>query len=400
MSDRVLTEPITRAFRSIPADSEEVPQARLNIENRSRTNLFAWNGQFSPQFVEALLERYATRDSVVLDPFAGSGTTIYESARRGIEAYGLELNPSAYFMAKLYEVCQEEQTWRERVIETVNGIVNSCLYDANAIEVLANRYISEQQDAIRNTLALLIVLLDIYNKETTPRLLFEKWDRLRGTIRQLPTTDKRVGMHLGDARHIPLAADSVNLVITSPPYINVFNYHQNYRRSVEALGFDVLDIAKRELGSNRKHRGNRLFTVVQYCIDMALALNDLSRVCTQDARMILVVGRESNVLGYSFLNSELVFDICEEILGFRLLLRQERVFKNRYGQMIYEDILHFENTKSVGDDISEQTLTELARCVARKALEDKLGSDHGSKNRSLLVAAVENLNNINKSEDD
>lgn len=35
------------------------------------------------------------------------------------------------------------------------------------------------------------------------------------------------------------------LLITSPPYINVFNYHQKYRRSVEALGYDVLAIATR-----------------------------------------------------------------------------------------------------------------------------------------------------------
>lgn len=59
--------------------------------------------------------------------------------------------------------------------------------------------------------------------------------------------------------------------------------------------------------------------------------------------MIYVVGRESSVLGYSFCNSELIYNIGKEIFDLKLLLRQERVFKNRYGQMIYEDIIHFEN---------------------------------------------------------
>ena len=50
-------------------------------------------------------------------------------------------------------------------------------------------------------------------------------------------------------------------------------------------------------------------------------------------------------LGYSFCNSELIYRIGTEVLGFDFILRQERAFKNRYGQIIYEDILHFSNTK-------------------------------------------------------
>lgn len=120
------------------------------------------------------------------------------------------------------------------------------------------------------------------------------------------------------------------LLITSPPYINVFNYHQKYRRSVEALGYDVLAIAKNEFGSNRKNRGNRLLTVIQYCIDMALSFKEVIRTCRDGARMIYVVGRESNVLGYSFCNSRLIFEIATQIFEIPFLLRQERVFKNRF----------------------------------------------------------------------
>ena len=39
-------------FKSIPIDNEEISQSELNIDNKTRSNLFCWNGQFSPQFIE------------------------------------------------------------------------------------------------------------------------------------------------------------------------------------------------------------------------------------------------------------------------------------------------------------------------------------------------------------
>jgi hypothetical protein len=65
----------------------------LNIEEKNRSNLFAWRGQFSPQLVECLLDAYCLPGSVVLDPFAGSGTVLFEAALRSLPAYGFEINP-------------------------------------------------------------------------------------------------------------------------------------------------------------------------------------------------------------------------------------------------------------------------------------------------------------------
>ena len=73
-----------------------------------------------------------------------------------------------------------------------------------------------------------------------------------------------------------------------------------------------------------------MLTVIQYCIDMALSFKEVIRTCRDGARMIYVVGRESNVLGYSFCNSRLIFEIATQIFEIPFLLRQERVFKNRF----------------------------------------------------------------------
>ncbi|OAD20333.1 methyltransferase, partial [Candidatus Thiomargarita nelsonii] len=169
-----------------------------------------------------------------------------------------------------------------------------------------------------------------------------------------PFSEKPIACHLSDARNTHLNENGFDFVITSPPYINVFNYHQNYRRSVELLGWDVLSVAKSEIGANRKFRSNRFLTVIQYCMDMAQVFIELSRVCKNNAQLILVVGRESNVRKTAFYNAELLKTIATELLCMEFIQQQHRVFKNKFGKNIFEEILHLKvnkefQTKSINE---------------------------------------------------
>lgn len=387
---------IIREFSGIPIDYSEIPQGELNIDNKTRSNLFNWNGQFSPQFIEALLNKYAEKDFVVIDPFLGSGTTLSECARQGIEAYGTELNASAFFMAKTYECSNISFKERKKLVTKVDKIISSIDNDDKILNVILSN-VSTNQRLIRNLLSTLIVVMDIYNNVVTMELVNIKWEWLKKIVLSLPYSEATISVSRGDSRKMMLDDSSGDMLITSPPYINVLNYHQKYRKSVETLGYDVLQIARSEFGSNRKNRGNRFLTVIQYCIDMALSINEAIRVCKDNARMIYVVGRESSVLGYSFCNSELIYDIGTEIFGLNLILRQERVFKNRYGQMIYEDIIHFENNK-MKSDFTEQEIAEKAREIAVRMLRNKLDIIPENKNTIFLQDAISNSLKVKKSE--
>lgn len=381
-------------FNTIPINTSAIPQNDLNIDERTRTNLFAWNGQFSPQFVEAELSKYAENGFLIVDPFLGSGTVLYECARKGLKGFGTELNASAYFMAKTYELCKLELFERWALFNDVEDIIYKAIKQEDFINYIVSALMSEISSDVKNILSALVILLDIYNNTVTKDLLLSKWDSYKSTIISLPFSTNPVTAKNGDARSMAIEDSSADLLLTSPPYINVFNYHQKYRASVEALGFNVLSIAKSEFGSNRKHRGNRLYTVIQYCIDIALSLKEANRVCKTNARMIYVVGRESTVLGYSFCNSELVYNLGTRIFGFDLDIRQERVFKNRYGQMIYEDILHFINNDTSNIAIDE--IIDSARKIAVEMLESKLVVDN--KNHNLLEDAISKAQSIKPSE--
>ena len=384
-------------FEKIPIDKTSIPQGELDIDNKTRSNLFAWNGQFSPQFVEALLNHYAQDGDVVIDPFVGSGTTLCEAARKGISAYGMELNASAYYMAKTYELANKSLPEREVLIGSVEQILTPISKTDEILPTITRAIQQNNPSALSALLSTLIILIDLFNNELSIPLLHTKWTGLKKTVLEIHFSTAQINVDMGDSRKLGCKSGEATLLITSPPYINVFNYHQKYRRSVEALGYDVLAIAKNEFGSNRKNRGNRLLTVIQYCIDMALSIKEAMRACCQNARMIYVVGRESNVLGYSFCNSRLIFEIATEIFQLPFLLRQERAFRNRFGQVIYEDILHFENAQ-VENFLSEEDIEDAARSIAVRILSEKAQIYPDSKNIELIFEAIERAENINRSE--
>ncbi|MFL6014112.1 MAG: DNA methyltransferase, partial [Gaiellaceae bacterium] len=66
-----------------------------DLPERERTKhvhrLHPYLGKFIPQLAETLLERYVARGGHVLDPFAGSGTTLVQALESGLDATGAEL---------------------------------------------------------------------------------------------------------------------------------------------------------------------------------------------------------------------------------------------------------------------------------------------------------------------
>ncbi|GAB3635370.1 site-specific DNA-methyltransferase [Hymenobacter arcticus] len=66
-----------------------------------RHRWFPYKEGFSPSFVRSFLQDYApTGTQHVLDPFGGVGTTLLESSRLGLDAYGFEVSPMSHSIAQ------------------------------------------------------------------------------------------------------------------------------------------------------------------------------------------------------------------------------------------------------------------------------------------------------------
>lgn len=341
--------------RSSVSFDQPLDQAHLDIDDKKRANLLAWRGQFSPQFVQAILENYADKDDVVLDPFVGSGTVLVESAHLGHKAFGYEVNPAAELLAKVYTFASYSRKERKSLISSTDSYLSKFiplglpLFEQGGVSsnngipitsLISNLTQLKNRD-VKTLVEALIVKLDLRDHSISTESFWSKWNELRCLIETLPQGKKTISVSLGDARYLPLDDSVIDFVLTSPPYINVFNYHHNYRTSVEMLGWKPLVSAKSEIGANRKFRQNRFLTVIQYCIDMSLSLSELVRVCRDTARVVFVVGRESNVHRTAFFNGAILRRLAEDVVGIQTTLQQERKFQNKFGNTIKEDILHF-----------------------------------------------------------
>lgn len=382
----------------MPDFDQPIPQEKLDIIEKNRANLFAWRGQFSPQLIETILSFYCPSNSVILDPFVGSGTVLLEASYLSLEAYGFEINPAAYIMSHTYEFINDSQ--KKEVLKNLRNIIDQ-EFPLRIFEV--SDQVENLVDKLQNTRNMLpdrskvlfdalVIILDVCNNKITQEFIQKKFSHLSNIITKLPYSQKPIRVGLSDARSLPLENNQIDFVVTSPPYINVFNYHQNYRQSAEILGWDLLKIAKSEIGSNRANRSNRFYTVVQYCLDMGDILKELARVSKQQARIVLIVGQESNVLGVPFYNADIIEKIGIKAKLFQKVLRQKRKFKNKFGKVIIEDIINFIN---LNNQVSQEVIEQISREVAFEVLESSR-LFVSSENQLCLESAIAKVNNIQK----
>ncbi|WYL95902.1 MAG: DNA methyltransferase [Gloeotrichia echinulata IR180] len=373
-------------------------QTLLNIEKKSRSSFLPWKGQFSPQLIEYILEENILPGHRILDPFCGSGTTLYESVKKRVTCLGADINPAAYIFSSFVNFCQLRLVEREKIIKEVrytassniSSIKETVLFGGYEALKFNQEILCFYKNCTDSYYKLLIatgaIMLSMGSTDTADKKKFIKsLDSVLKSIQMLPLTKLNYLPLLSDARYLgEIKSKSIDLIITSPPYINVFNYHQNYRKSLEMLGWEPLKVAVSEIGANRKHRGNRFLTVIQYCMDMSEAFLEMRRVLNDNGKVVIIAGKESNVRGISFKNGTLLATIALESVGFEVRKWQERYFTNRYGEKICEDILTLTPSCCTNDQY-----LEISRSIAVSALYSALENAAGDVKKDIENAITD-----------
>lgn len=349
-------------------------QHKLNIVGKERTSALPWRGQFSPQLIEYLLAKHCKKGDYILDPFCGSGTVLREAARANINALGMDVNPAAICLARVSELAGAETSLHFSLIDKIRSFcqelqllstLNEGIIETQAAADALSKFHPDERERIALEGALLFLFAN--GKSVDGKKISKGIERYLTAIFDIRNSQSQLMAKVGDARSIKELDNTFDYLITSPPYINVFNYHQNYRPIIEALGHKPLSAAKSEIGANRKFRQNRYMTVVQYCMDMAQFLVEANRVLKNSARMTIILGRESNVRSVAFKNGELISAIAFEGIGCELVEWNERNFMNRYGESIYEEVITI-----VTKSCSLEKAVNVGRAVGIQALRNAL----------------------------
>jgi hypothetical protein len=268
------------------------------LPERERTKhvhrLHPYLGKFIPQLVEVLLARYVRQGGRVLDPFAGSGTTLVQSLESGYDPVGGDLAAFNCLLMRVktarYNEFVLEKELRDAVAQiSVTGLPGTCLAPEDgyigqwfapqaAGELLAWRErIGEYEhaDVMRVVLARaarsarLTTHFDLdfprkphrdpywcykHRRECRPveraehflrRYALDTLARIKQFARVRARGIEAVVLH-GDSRELEWRGP-FDAVVTSPPYPGLIDYHEQHRYAYELLGLD--DRRERELGA-------------------------------------------------------------------------------------------------------------------------------------------------------
>jgi len=259
-------------------------------ENRERSlhRWVPWIAGFSATFVDGVLDKVSSSAQgrlTVLDPFAGVGTTLIEALKRGHDAIGFEINPYAALAckAKVGAAGYDVRIFKDKVrafqahmaggtaanMRSPAGFTSRVPFFSASVErqvLLALDFIQAQdkpwiRDLFRVALGSVMVSFSNYSYEPSlgtriaagkPNI--EEADVARTVVDKLEQFIEDISFFQGAmARFVPkptaqvyhgsffdlverVAERSVDVLITSPPYLNNYHYIRNTRPQMFWLG--------------------------------------------------------------------------------------------------------------------------------------------------------------------
>ncbi|MEU0696750.1 DNA methyltransferase [Streptomyces niveus] len=326
---------------------------RPAVETAGLADVFPYYAGFSFEWACHQIARHEAerlRGATVLDPWNGSGTTTLAAQSLGFNAIGLDLNPVANVIAKLraQDYSQVEQIKRPHLSTDV--FVEEDPLAAWLSETTVRRirqWFKAGEDIGGPTQGLLTVSLFRAIREATKQFegsnptwvkraknsaetvlvsdeeldaIIERHIRFVSSRVEAQSSPRLVHIITADSREMPVASDSVDIVVTSPPYLTRIDYAVAYSRELALLGVNISsDRALRaglmgttlirrqveptvefgKVGSNllsliQKHdskasSGYYLKQAQQYLADLTAGLNEITRVARDLATVHLVV---------------------------------------------------------------------------------------------------------------
>jgi DNA methylase len=320
-------------YRELEVDLD-LSWSERDLPERERTKhvhrLHPYLGKFIPQLVEALLERHLPTARAVLDPFAGSGTTLVQALESGRDAVGVDVAAFNCLLMEVktrrYNLFALEHELRDvvRRLERFDGespekptaYVADWYAPRAAAELLFFRSLVREYEH-RDVLRVVLARAARSARRTThfdldfPRApqLEEYWchkhrrvcrpvgraehflrryalDTL-GRIRdfsRLRAKGRESSVRHGDVRALELAR-GFDGVVTSPPYPGLIDYHEQHRYAYELLDLDD----RRELELGRAERGTGARAIADYEDGMIEAFANVREALKPRAPVVVVI---------------------------------------------------------------------------------------------------------------
>ena len=351
-----------------PLDELNLNWREQDLPERVRTKhvhrLHPYLGKFIPQLVEIFLRKY--RPMTVCDPFSGSGTTLVEAAALGINAVGCDISEFNSLIARV-----KTGTYDLELLEfEINAIVSKTISEPqlvlmesgatyNTSDYLSSWFASSALESLiayralipeytcRDVLRLILSRsarsarltthfdLDFPKKpQTGPYRCYKHGRTCKPTedaakflkrystdtlnrIREFASIrgEADISVITGDSRTVEFPEH--DLVVTSPPYVGLIDYHEQHRYAYELLGLPWR--ADSEIG--RASKGNSKRAQAEYVENISETLANVRKSLASGGRMVVIVNDRRSL-----------YDEIRERVGMQLEARLERHVNRRTGR--------------------------------------------------------------------
>jgi DNA modification methylase len=373
-------------------------------------NFHAFAAKFPPQLPRAFIRGLSFPGDVVLDPMMGSGTTIVEALLEGRQAIGFDLDPLAYLLSRV----KSTPIKSEELIKVIELVISEAkaffIENRRVTRTLQKRFDERTRHFVsfwflpetqRELMSIVLAIENVVDPnirqflELTfssvvvtksggvsmardlahgrphrvatkiPRNALDQFAlRARKNckcIASLNINGKPPTLNQIDARSMPLLDETVNLVITSPPYANAIDYMRAHKFSLVWLGRTVRELSELRatyLGAERIGRvpnstklpdlvettletlakldEKRSAIVRKYFIEMTQVFKEIFRVIRCDSAAVIVVG-PSTMRGLNMRTHDCLVEIARTcgfiVIGSkqRALDRNKRMMPARFG---------------------------------------------------------------------
>lgn len=346
-------------------------------------SFYTYPAKFIPQLAQRLIKQFSKENDVILDPFMGSGTTILESILQNRIAFGCDINEIAYLVSKVkikpinVEKLQKEFSTLESNLCNLNNLFSEQKIDKIVKHDRINYWFKEKQIDDLNKILYYILKIDDKNIRDFFKVAFAQilksssiWlqksvkptrdlnkkpsDSIKAFLLQskkMINKHKEYLSHLNykitndidkhifccDCRKLQLENDSIDLIITSPPYVTSYEYADLHQ--LPNLWFSYMDdlnkFRQKFIGSNSKIRENidlkskiaqniisqlgknkKAKEVYSYYADMLECFIEMKRVLKIKAKFCIVIGN-TQFKNVDILNAEVFVEQLQNI-GFKI----------------------------------------------------------------------------------
>jgi tRNA G10 N-methylase Trm11 len=324
---------------------------RIIQKNRTRSVnqylthwIYPYKGKFHPQMIRALLNIIGLKTGdTVFEPFSGSGTTALESQLLGINFIGIDISPLCVLQGRVKTKSVEAI---DKIVELKRRLTTTLSSAILSGEKQFNNIIKSIEDENVKDFYSLARLLAISDKARRGRdiassfiknlnLMIDSVLDYRDIADQLNLNLGLVDIKIGDARNVSLDSNSIDGIITSPPYSIALDYVENDAHSLQDMGFDLNTIKNDFIGV----RGRGKTKVDLYNEDMKRAYSEMHRVLKLNKYAAIVIGN-ATYQGQEIKTVEFTIDYMTSI-GFSLEKNILKLIFGLYNVMKKENILIF-----------------------------------------------------------